>query len=49
MGSSKNAPLRRRDREIFLGISKERRTRSVNHFEFGSFSGLQLKEKDISK
>jgi len=49
LGSSKNKPLRRRESEPPWGISKERRTRPVNHFAFASFSGLQLKEKGISQ
>ena len=43
----KNKPLRRG--ESLFGIPMERRARQMNHFEFASFSGLQLKGKDISK
>lgn len=44
--SSKNKPVKRR--ESLLRISNEKRTRQLNHSEYVSFSGLQLK-KYISK
>lgn len=47
METSKNEPLK--IREGLLGISKKRRTGELNHFDFGSFSRLQLKKEDISK
>lgn len=47
MGSPKNKTLRKR--ESLLRIPGERKTRQMNHFDFASFSGLQSKEKDISK